>query len=55
MGSNKMKFFTLFQKRDPKTCPGVAPLTTSIRPLAPEARPPTVKTNPATFFGGKKF
>ena len=31
-------------------CPGVAPLTTSIRPLAPEARPPTVKTTPATWL-----
>ena len=30
-------------------CPGVAPFTTSMRPLAPEARPPTVKTTPATW------
>ena len=33
-----------------QTCPGVAPFTTSIRPFAPEASPPTVKTTPATFW-----
>ena len=53
MGPIRWNSWTL--KKRSKTCPGVAPLTTSIRPLAPEASPPTVKTNPATFFGGKKF
>ena len=41
-----------------QTCPGVAPFTTSIRPFAPEASPPTVKTTPATFWEdtiGSKF
>ena len=43
----KVKFLNFFWEN--QTCPGVAPLTTSIRPFAPEASPPTVKTTPATF------
>ena len=41
-----VKIFCLAENQ---TCPGVAPFTTSIRPFAPEANPPTVKTTPATF------